>query len=233
MSESTVTVETASDWSGALGEVVTADIDGIGRIHLRLLTPTVSGYETVLTEPGPAALVRIRETVDALARTYEPYIARVQRVAEQVRTVLETEVRSGRLAMDDLFDAQYRREGTCEPPQYLNRAVAPFETLTRRLLEAELLAEPRPDFCILLDHNLIYSQPPRADDRLWNLRNSRRRRIFDDKVGMAASRNLKPFLVQSYARDLGARIETLMEFDAPVFIEQRHWGTVRMAYQLR
>ena len=58
------------------------------------------------------------------------------------------------------------------------------------------------------------------------------RRIFDDKVGLAASRNLRPFLVQSYARDMGDAIETRMEFDAPIFACERHWGTLRMAYEL-
>jgi len=82
-------------------------------------------------------------------------------------------------------------------------------------------------------HNLRYSLPARGGDLRWNLRYSRGRRIFDDKTGLGASRNLKPFLVQSYARDMGDAIEIRMEFDAPLFLRGRHWGAVRMAYKLR
>ena len=49
---------------------------------------------------------------------------------------------------------------------------------------------------------------------------------------MTASRSLRPFLVQCHARDMGDAIEKLMEFDAPVFVQGRHWGAIRMAYQL-
>ena len=240
LSAESVQLELVWEADELLGEVVEADIEGIGSVCLRLLTPTVSGFEAVLVQPSRSVQARIAAATDALRRKYEPYIARTQRVAARVATTMEREIASGRVAIDDLFDTQYRRDGACEPPQFLNRAVAPFEELTRETLEAELLIEPRPYFCMPQDrnafnpiHNLVYSQSPRRDDRMWNLRHSRRHRIFDDKVGMAASRNLKPFLVQSYARDLGSEIETLMEFDAPIIIARRHWGTLRMAYQLR
>ncbi|MBX9874614.1 MAG: methyl-accepting chemotaxis protein, partial [Beijerinckiaceae bacterium] len=57
------------------------------------------------------------------------------------------------------------------------------------------------------------------------------RRIFDDRAGIAAARSVRPFLVQSYLRDMGGGVhEMVREVDAPVRITGRHWGGVRMAY---
>ena len=81
-------------------------------------------------------------------------------------------------------------------------------------------------------HNLRYSLPRHATDLTWNMRHSRMRRIFNHRVGLTASRNLRPFLVQCHSRDMGDAVEKRMEFDAPIFVQGRHWGAVRMAYQL-
>src|SRR5262245_6481006 len=51
-------------------------------------------------------------------------------------------------------------------------------------------------------HNKIYSQPQRPGDVAWNTANSRNRRIFNDPAGLAAARNLRSYLIQSYARDM-------------------------------
>ena len=222
-----------------LGEVVDVDIDGLGRFAIRLLTPTVAAFETVLVDPPSAVRERIAQRVKQLRFDYQAYITRVQNVAIEVAAAVERGLEEGMIAECDLFDTNYVRDGASEPPQYLNSSVEPLAKLTQSLLEAQLLLKPNPDFCLLQDrngfnpvHNLVYSAVPRTHDLSWNYRHSRVRRIFDDRVGMAASRNLKSFLVQSYARDMGDSIETRMEFDAPIFIKGRHWGTVRMAYEL-
>ena len=172
--------------------------------------------------------------------TYQPYIDRAQAVAAELSAAIEGALAAGTIHEADIFDTTYVRDGITEPAQYRCASVAPLETQARKILERELGVTPLPDFCILQDrngfnpvHNIRYSQPPRAGDVVWNLRYSRMRRIFDDRTGLAASRNLKPFLVQSYARDMGDAIELRMEFDAPLFLRGRHWGAVRMAYKLR
>ena len=73
----------------------------------------------------------------------------------------------------------------------------------------------------------------RPDDPVWNAANCRNRRIFDDRAGLSAARNVRPFLIQTYARDLGGgRTVMMKEIDAPIRVFGRHWGGFRTAYKI-
>lgn len=107
-------------------------------------------------------------------------------------------------------------------------------------IQEPILAEdPRLTFAIAIDingylpvHNAIYSKPQRSGDPVWNAANARNRRIFDDRAGLLAARNTRPFLVQSYRRDLGGGTFVVMrEVDAPILVGGRHWGGFRTAYR--
>ena len=224
--------------ASCIGEIVDAAFDGIGRLGIRLLTPTVAGFEVAIADANPQVRDAILREVDRQRVTYRPYIDRVQSIAADTVAAIEAAIRSGTIVEDDIYDSDYRREGKTEPAQYRNRAIAPLETCTRAILEKALLDQPHPDFCILVDrngfnpvHNLCCSLPA-CEDEIWNRRHARARRIFNDRVGLAAARNLRPVIVQSYARDMGNCVEMRMEFDAPLFINGRHWGALRMAYKL-
>ena len=240
LSRDALQIEAGLDFPGScLGETVDIDVDSLGSLKVRLLTPTISGYETLIVDPSNAVLDRIATKVERLRIEYRPYIDRVCNVAADASLAMEHAIDTKALSRSDLFDTNYRRDGATEPAQYTNAAVAPLQPCVQSLLEGALSVSPVPDFCFLVDrngftpvHNLRYSHPARAGDTLWNLRHSRMRRIFADRAGMAAARNLKPFIVQSYARDMGDAIEVRMEFDAPIFVHGRHWGAVRMAYKL-
>ncbi len=224
---------------GALGETVRVDVDKVGSFAIRLLTTTMSGFEAVLVDPSATLKAHIATEVERLRVIYVPYVERVKQVARDVEHLLEKALDTGVLSPAALFDTSYVRVGTAEPAEYRNAAVEALEQIASPCMERELDVAPTPDFCLLQDrngynpvHNLRYSLPRRVDDVKWNLRHSRMRRIFDHRVGMTASRNLRPYLVQSHVRDMGDAIEMRMEFDAPVFVKGRHWGAVRMAYQL-
>ena len=62
-----------------------------------------------------------------------------------------------------------------------------------------LASDPRMVFCAAIDrngylpvHDLSYSKPQRPGDVLWNTANSRNRRIFDDRAGLASGRVVQP-----------------------------------------
>jgi hypothetical protein len=66
----------------------------------------------------------------------------------------------------------------------------------------------------------------------WNTAHSRNRRVFADRVGLAAARNTRDFLLQAYSRDMGnGQVVRLKEADAPVIVKGRHWGAARLAYK--
>ena len=69
---------------------------------------------------------------------------------------------------------------------------------------------------------------PQGPDPVWNNANCRNRRLFDDRTGLAAARNQKPFLLQTYRRDMGGGNFLVMEdLSAPIFVRGRHWGGFR------
>ncbi|MEJ2021931.1 MAG: hypothetical protein P8X43_07810, partial [Maritimibacter sp.] len=94
-------------------------------------------------------------------------------------------------------------------------------------------------FCAAVDkngylptHNNKFSQP-QGNDPVWNAANSRNRRIFDDRVGLKAGQSTAPFLLQVYRRDMGGGNFVLMkDLSAPIRVQGRHWGGLRLAYKL-
>ena len=94
-------------------------------------------------------------------------------------------------------------------------------------------------FCVAIDrngyiacHNRKYNQPQRAGDVVWNTANCRNRRLFQDRAGLAAGRNQRPFLLQTYRRDMGGGVKVVMkEVDAPITVAGRHWGGLRLAWK--
>ena len=81
-------------------------------------------------------------------------------------------------------------------------------------------------------HNARYNQPQRPGDVAWNTANSRNRRIFNDRTGLASARNQRPFLLQTYRRDMGSgNFVVMKEAAAPIVVNRRHWGGLRLAYR--
>ncbi|RZL12088.1 MAG: chemotaxis protein [Rubrivivax sp.] len=168
-----------------------------------------------------------------------PYIELAREVAGRLSGVLQQAVASGQITMADLFDEQYQAVSGSNPPQVLTR----FNGLTDRsfpaIQEAARESLPNVVFCIGVDrngyiptHNRQYCQPQRAGDVVWNTANCRWRRIFNDRTGLASARNQRPFLLQTYRRDMGGgQFVMLKEASAPIMVGGRHWGGVRLAYK--
>ncbi len=169
-----------------------------------------------------------------------PYIARVQKVAARVSGLFEQAIAERRITQKALFTFDYTPIPGTDPQQVMT----PFTNLTDALLvelqEQVLAKTPGAVFCAAVDingylptHNLKFSQP-QGDDPTWNNANCRNRRIFDDKVGLAAGRNTKPFKLQVYRRDMGGGQFVMMkDVSAPIIVHGRHWGGVRLAYRNR
>jgi methyl-accepting chemotaxis protein len=172
------------------------------------------------------------ETVDTR------FIDAARDAASQVTSLFEAALAKGEISLADLFDEAYRPVAGSDPQQVMTR----FTGLTDRLLpavqEAVLELDPRVVFCAAIDrngylptHNRKFSQP-QGSDPVWNQANCRNRRIFADRVGLGAGRNTKPFLLQTYRRDMGGGAFMLMkDVSAPVRIQGRHWGGIRIGYK--
>lgn len=167
-----------------------------------------------------------------------PFIRAAQQAAGELAALLEDALHHGQITPADLFDEQYRPiEGT-SPAQHLTRFCQLTDRLFPAVQEKMLGFSDKVVFCIAADrngyiptHNRKYCQPQRAGDTVWNTANSRYRRIFNDRTGLASARNTRPFLLQTYRRDMGGgRFVVLKEATAPIVVNGRHWGGVRLAF---
>lgn len=168
-----------------------------------------------------------------------PYIQAATQAAAQLARLLEDAVRTGIITSADLFDEQYKPLAGTNPPQHETRFVHLADRLFPQVQEKLLTLSPKVVYCIAVDrngyvptHNRKYCHPQRPGDAIWNAANSRYRRIFDDRTGLASARNRRPFLLQTYRRDMGGgRFVLMKEASAPIVVDGRHWGAVRLAYQ--
>ncbi|MFD1624545.1 methyl-accepting chemotaxis protein [Azospirillum griseum] len=173
------------------------------------------------------------ETVDT------PFIKMVMAAAARVSAALEDAVARGDVGESDLFDRNYRPEPGTDPQQFTTRFTQICDRLLPAIQEEVLVGNDRIVFCVAVDengylptHNRKFSQP-QGRDPVWNAANCRNRRIFNDRVGLAAGRNTKPFLLQTYRRDMGGGKFALMkDVSAPVMVRGRHWGGLRVAYRV-
>ena len=200
-------------------------------------------------------LVKARERVNGLLAVSEtligltagtgietadtPFINAVKDAASRVGTLFEEAIKRREISETDLFDRDYKPLPNTNPPQLMTR----FTLFTDRALppiqEPLLSLDPRVVFCAAVDengylptHNLKFSQPQRSDP-VWNAANCRNRRMFNDRTGLACGRNTRPFLLQTYRRDMGGGQFALMkDVSAPILVNGRHWGGFRMGYRV-
>jgi methyl-accepting chemotaxis protein len=182
----------------------------------------------------------IEAVADSGHRTEDtPYLEAVQQAASRIGTLLEDAVRTGTIGEADLFSDRYQPVAGSDPPQFMTPFVALAERLFPQVQEKLLALSDKVVFCIAVDrngyvpcHNQRYNQPQRAGDPAFNSANCRNRRLFNDRTGLAAGRNERPFLLQTYRRDMGGgQFVVMKEADAPIRVNGRHWGGVRLAYR--
>lgn len=167
-----------------------------------------------------------------------PFIRAAQAAAAEISALLEGALRDGRISQADLFDEHYSPLTDTNPQQHTTRFCRLTDELLPAVQERTLGCSDKVVFCIAADrngyiatHNRKYCQPQRPGDPVWNAANSRYRRIFNDRTGLASARNTRPFLLQTYRRDMGGgRFVVLKEVAAPITVNGRHWGGLRLAF---
>ncbi|GGE93850.1 methyl-accepting chemotaxis protein [Stappia taiwanensis] len=218
------------------------ELAGLGAVAVDLVARSDNGLHCAFRSPSPEFQAKLEAKLTRISEELERYITRARDGAARITEALTQALAEGTLSLDALFDTDYRPIEGSNPPQVTSRALTALEALLPAIQE-EILAGAQSDgmsFCAAVDrngylpvHNRIYSQPQRPDDPVWNAAHCRNRRMFDDRAGLSAARNTRPFLIQTYPRDMGnGEIVWMREIDAPVMIADRHWGAFRTAYRL-
>ena len=173
------------------------------------------------------------ETADA------PLIRAVVGTAKQISAAFETAVARGEIRLDQLMDENYREIPGTNPKQYLTSYVEFTDRILPPIQDPLQKADPRVVFCVawakggyLPTHNPNY-RLPQGPDPVWNNANCRNRRLFNDRAVKKVAANKKPFLLQTYRRDMGGGNFVLMkDVSSPIYVSGRHWGALRMGFRL-
>jgi len=169
------------------------------------------------------------ETSDA------PLIRTVVETARRIANAFETAIERGEVRLEQLMDENYREIPGTDPKQYLTNYVEFTDRVLPPIQDPIQKSDPRIVFCVawarggyLPTHNPNYRLPQRKDP-VWNSANCRNRRLFNDRAVKKVAANTRPFLLQTYRRDMGGGNFVLMkDLSSPIFISGRHWGAFRM-----
>jgi methyl-accepting chemotaxis protein len=224
----------------SIGSTAVADIEGIGQCSARVCARSDLGFHVQWLNPSPRFMGRLCARLETIRQENAGLIVSAIDAAHSISVAIEQAILDRRLTMESLFDANYELIQGSDPAQYRTSALEVLEAVLLPIQDALVDSIPQLDFCVAIDrngwipvHNARYSLPQRPDNPAWNAMHSRNRRIFDDRAGLAAGRNVRPSLIQTYNRDLGSGIFVLMrEVDTPIQIFGRHWGGFRMCSKI-
>lgn len=185
------------------------------------------------------ALLLFTSPLAAIAQdNYSGFDLQVREMAfacrDEVAAEMNKLISTNKITLAQMFDTFYIPIPDTNPQKYRTQ-YDKFTDETIRIIEDKYLEQnPKIKFVVAVDkngylptHNTKYSKPLTGDGD-YDTKNNRTKRMFNDRTGLAAARNEKPFLLQSYSRDTG---EMMMDLSVPIFIEGRHWGALRIGYQ--
>ena len=172
------------------------------------------------------------ETSDA------PLIRVVVETARRITQTFEAAIERGEITIERLMDENYREIAGTDPKQYLTDYVEFTDRVLPAIQDPIQKSDPRIVFCVawakggyLPTHNPNYRQP-QGKDPVWNNANCRNRRLFSDRAVKKVAANTRPFLVQTYRRDMGGGKFVLMkDMSSPIFVNGRHWGAFRIGFR--
>jgi methyl-accepting chemotaxis protein len=223
-----------------LNQTLNATLQDIGACKIRSGERSGAGVQASILGNDAALIDAIEDKLWSIHDENTEFVTRAMQAGAELSQMFEQAVAGGAIPINAMFDTDYVEIPGTNPMQHrtrildwADRALPPFQ-------EAFFAKDPRMVFCVAIDrngylpvHNKIYSHPQRPGDTAWNTANSRNRRIFNDAAGLAAGRNQRTYLIQSYARDMGGGKTVMMrEIDVPIRVKGRHWGGFRTAYKL-
>ena len=167
-----------------------------------------------------------------------PLIRVVIDTAKRISDAFEAAIVRGEISVDQLMDEKYREIPGTDPKQYLTDYVALTDRILPPIQDPIQKIDPRVVFCVawahggyLPTHNPNY-RLPQGPDPVWNSAHCRNKRLFNDRAVKKVAANTKPFLLQTYRRDMGGGNFVLMkDLSSPIHVRGRRWGAFRMGFR--
>jgi len=235
------------------------EIDGVARTatsnlthcdtviaELRTLAKGVELSSTDLKQADGRVATLLDVSEDLIATILEsgvetsdtPLLRVVVATAKTIAAAFEAAIARGEIGLQQLMDETYREIPGTDPKQYMTDYVEFTDRLLPPIQDPIQASDPRIVFCVawarggyLPTHNPNY-RLPQGKDPVWNNANCRNRRLFSDRAVKKLAANTKPFLLQTYRRDMGGGNFVLMkDLSSPIFVQGRHWGAFRMGFR--
>jgi methyl-accepting chemotaxis protein len=214
-------------------EVVTGLVDSVEESSAALQ----SAAERTDRILGLGERIMVMTASSGFATIDTPFIDKAIDVARRIEACFAAAIAAREITASDLFDKNLVPIPRSDPPQYMTRYIKFLDRTLPSLCDPVLTLDKRVTFCACTDHNLLIPthnpqfSKPHGSDPIWNAAHGRNRRIFNDKTALAVSRNTKPFLLQTYRRDMGGGVFALMkDASAPIRVDGRLWGGLRVCY---
>lgn len=197
-------------------------------LSLASVLVVLCGASTVYAAPGDAG-------DDQNLESFHSQVLDIARAcASDVTRELEKLLDSNRLTEDQLFDTFYIPIPNTSPQKFNTQYDKYTDEVLVGILDSCLGKDQRFVFAVAVDvngylptHNSKFSKPL-TDNQDYNTKNNRTKRMFNDKTGITAAKNTKPFLLQTYPRDTG---ENMYDMSVPIMIRGKHWGAIRIGYE--
>ena len=171
---------------------------------------------------------------EALAPFEFKAMTRATQCRDEVLQEFDKFLSRGRLNLGQLFDTFYIPVPGTHPQKFKTQYDGAFDEVLRILFDKYLEMDERYLYVVATDrngyvptHNSRYSKPL-TDDPDYNARNNRTKQIHNDRVGLAAARSRRNFLLQNYQRDTG---EVLHDLSVPIVYKGKHWGAIRLGFR--
>lgn len=176
-------------------------------------------------------------TCSAMAAPPVDYDQKIKTWAEECRaeviTQLELLVSSGKLTSGQLFDTFYIPIPNTSPQKFHTQYDELFDQVIQRIIDNYLKKDAKIIYVVAVDrngyvptHNSKFNQPLTGNPEIDAAKN-RTKRLFNDRTGLTAAKNIEPFIIQQYSQDTG---ENVTDISVPVFIHKQHWGAIRIGY---
>jgi methyl-accepting chemotaxis protein len=220
--------------------VLPVTVEQVGKCAIRIVGQSDHGLHSQFERLDDTVRAAVEEQLWSIREENAEFVNRALEAGDAISKLFDDAIARGTISTAEMFDESYVPIEGSNPPQFRTKFLDYLDRVLPPIQEPFFGRDQRTVFCAAVDrngylpvHNTIYSQTQRPGDVAWNTANCRNRRIFDDRAGLAAARNQRTYLIQSYPRDMGNGKTIMMrEIDVPIRVAGRHWGGFRTAYKL-
>jgi methyl-accepting chemotaxis protein len=166
-----------------------------------------------------------------------PFILKAQETARQIIIAVERAIDDGEVAIDDVFDRDYKVVEGTNPVQYDVRFNAAADELVRPILDRTKRGDNRiigsaiGDMNGYLPTHLSERSQPQGADPVWNDEHCRNKRILIDDTTRAALASDRPATLATYRMELGDKFIPVKNVFVPLWFKGRRWGNFELAYR--